>query len=162
MKKIFFKMKKLKGIIVGGPIPTKDEFLDGEYMVTQLRQKVIGKIDVGDSSESGLKELVEKAQDILAEQEITEEKNAMKEFFETLGKKPDLALLNEEDNRRALEMGAVGKLFLSVKVPKTLAKELTKMAENIGSEVKTISIETEEGDQFLNMGGIGSILRFRI
>ena len=162
MKKIFFEMKKLKGIIVGGPIPTKDEFLDGEYMTTQLRQKVIGRIDVGDSSESGLKELVVKSKDILAEQEITEEKNAMKEFFETLGKKPDMALLNEADNRRALEVGAVGKLYLSTKIPKQLSKELTKMAENIGSEVIVVSMETEEGDQFYNMGGIGSILRFRI
>ena len=86
----------------------------------------------------------------------------MKEFFETLGKKPDLAMLNEEDNRRALEVGAVGKLFLSTKISKTLTKELTKLAGNIGSEIKIISTETEEGDQFYNMGGIGSILRFRV
>ena len=24
-------MPKLKGIIVGGPVPTKDEFVEGEY-----------------------------------------------------------------------------------------------------------------------------------
>ncbi len=34
MKKIFFDMPKLKGILVGGPIPTKDEFLEGDYLVT--------------------------------------------------------------------------------------------------------------------------------
>ena len=44
MKKIFFEMPKLKGILVGGPIPTKDEFLDGEYLATKIREKVIGKI----------------------------------------------------------------------------------------------------------------------
>ena len=84
MKKIFFDMPKLKGILIGGPIPTKDEFLDGEYMVTKLRNKVIGRIDVGDSDESGLKELVEKARDILEGQEIIYDKKLLDRFFETL------------------------------------------------------------------------------
>ena len=78
MKKIFFDMPKLKGILVGGPIPTKDEFLDDEYMVTKLREKLIGRIDIGGSDESGLKELVKKSQDILANQEIIYEKKFTK------------------------------------------------------------------------------------
>ena len=162
MKKIFFDVKKLKGILIGGPIPTKDEFIDGEYLVTQLREKIIGKIDLGDSSESGLKELVERSQDILAEQDIIKEKNYLKLLFETLGKKPDLALLKEEDNRTALERGAVDKLYLSIKLSRSLIKDLTILANNIGSEVIMVSMDTEEGDQFFNMGGIGSILRFSI
>ena len=36
------------------------------------------------------------------------------------------------------------------------------MAENTGAEIKIISTETPEGEQFYNMGGIGSILRFKI
>src|SRR3989304_6893204 len=74
MKKIFLGMPRLKGIIVGGPIPTKDEFLDGEYLTNQLQQKVMGKIDMGDSSESGLRELVERARNILADHERLLEK----------------------------------------------------------------------------------------
>ena len=84
MKKNFFEMPKLKGIIVGGPVPTKDEFLDGEYLATKLGEKVIGRVDIGGSDESGLKELVVKAQDILASQEIIKEKKLLERFFETL------------------------------------------------------------------------------
>jgi peptide chain release factor subunit 1 len=36
------------------------------------------------------------------------------------------------------------------------------MAENIGSKIEIVSTETEEGDQFKNLGGIGAILRFRM
>src|SRR3989338_8632227 len=71
MKKIFFDNPKLKGILIGGPIPTKDEFLEGDYLVTKLKDKVIGVRDIGDADESGLKELVKKSEDILASQEIT-------------------------------------------------------------------------------------------
>lgn len=162
MKTIFFEMPKLKGILVGGPVPTKDEFLDGEYLTRKLLDKVIGRVDIGDSDESGLKELVTRAQDILANQEITYEKNVMQKFFETLGERRDLATLKEKDTMKALEMGAVATLFLSRETDKAIAKKLKEMAENTGAKVEIISTETEEGQQFNNLGGIGAILRFRI
>ncbi len=162
MKKIFFDMPKLKGIIIGGPIPTKDEFIDNEYLVTKLREKIIGKIDIGGSDESGLKELVKKSQDILSSQEIIKEKKLMERFFETLGEKPDLATLKEPDTKQALEYGAVETLFLSKDTDKEIAKSLKKVAENIGSNIEIISTDTEEGQQFYNLGGIGAILRFKI
>ncbi len=163
MKKIFYDMPKLKGILVGGPIPTKDEFLTGEYMPTQLREKVIGIQDLGGSDESGIKELVEKSREVLAEQEIVHEKEILDKFFETLGEKPDLATYGEANLRKALQYGAVETLILSKKGNKVLNKELKKLAESISSEIVVVSDETEEGEQFLNITkGVGAILRFRI
>lgn len=162
MKKIFFNMPKLKGIIIGGPVPTKDEFLEGEYLTTQLRVKVLGKIDIGEASESGFKELVEKSQDLLENHERTIEKKDIEKFFQNLGENPEKTFLGEENSMRALKVGAVEILYLSIKLPKPIVKKLTEMAENIGSEIKIISTEISEGEQFYNMGGIGSILRFRI
>ncbi len=162
MKKCFFENPKLKGILVGGPIPTKDEFLDGEYMVTKLREKVIARRDLGDSDESGLHELVEKSQDVLAQQEIIHEKQLLEKFFQTLGEKPELATLKEEDTKKALEFGAVDILLLSKETKKRLVKELKEIAQNTGTTVEIVSTETEEGQQFNNLGGIGGILRFAI
>jgi peptide chain release factor subunit 1 len=162
MKKAFFENPKLKGILIGGPIPTKDEFIDGEYMATKLREKVIGRVDLGDSSESGLKELVEKSQDILVNQEIIREKKLLERFFEALGEKPDLVAYKEKDIRKALEFGAVDILIVSKDYDKKFAKELKKLAENISSKVEIVSTQTEEGEQFMNLGGIGALLRFKI
>lgn len=162
MKKSFFDNKKLKGILVGGPVPTKDEFLDGDYMVTKLREKVIGRVDIGDTDESGLKELVKKSQDILVSQEITKEKKLLERFFEILGEKPELATLKEPATKKALEYGAVEILLLSKETDKKIVKELKKMAMNIGSKVEIVSTETDEGQQFFNLGGIGGILRFKV
>jgi len=162
MKGIFFDMPKLKGIIIGGPIPTKDEFVDNEYLVTKLREKIIGRIDIGGSDESGLKELVEKSQDILANQEIIKEKKLMERFFETLGERPSMATLKEPDTKKALKYGAVETLFLSKDIDKKIAKELKPIAENISANIEIISTETEEGQQFYNLGGIGAILRYKL
>jgi len=162
MKKIFFEMQKLKGIIIGGPIPTKDEFIDNEYLTDQLRKKIIGRIDIGGSDESGIKELVTKSQDILAEQEIIYEKNILKKLFETLGENPDKSALGKEKVEKALKYGAVEILFLSKKIEKEISKPLKELAKNTSSEIEIISIETEEGEQFFNLGGIGAILRFQV
>lgn len=162
MKKIFFEMPKLKGILVGGPIPTKDEFLDGEYLTNKLQEKVIGRIDIGGSDESGLKELVERSRDILSDQEIVYEKKLLERFFESLGEKPDMVVYREKDVRKALEYGAVEVLILSKEVEKKLSKELQQLAENIGSTVEIVSTDTTEGEQFNNLSGIGAILRFKI
>ncbi|HEA46285.1 MAG TPA: peptide chain release factor 1 [Candidatus Pacearchaeota archaeon] len=161
-KTAFFTLKKLKGIIIGGPIPTKDEFIEGEYLTTQLREKIIGKIDIGDSSASGLKELVEKSEDLLVNHERTIEKKNVENFFQNLGENPEKTFLGEENVRRALGMGAVDVLFLSLGLDKILIKGLREIADNMGTVVKTISTETSEGEQFFNMGGIGAILRFSV
>lgn len=162
MKTTFFDNEKLKGIIVGGPIPTKDEFLDGEYLVTKLQDKVIGRVDIGDTDESGLKELVEKSRELLVNQEIVKEKKLLERFFETLGSKPGLALYKEDDIRKALTYGAVETLIISKKADKTLAKDLKEKAESISAKVEFVSTETTEGDQFYKLSGIGAILRFKI
>jgi peptide chain release factor subunit 1 len=162
MKDAFYESKKLKGILVGGPIPTKDEFLDNEYLATQLREKVIGRLDIGDTDESGLRELVEKAQDILASQEIIQEKKLLDKFFETLGKNPGMAYYKEEDIRKALQYGAVDTLILSKDFDKVLGKELKRIAEKIDSKIEVVSNETTEGKQFKQLSGMGAILRFKI
>ena len=162
MKKIFFEMPRLKGILVGGPIPTKNEFLEGGYLPTKLQEKVIGILDIGDSDESGLKELVAKSMDILASQEIIKEKKLLEKFFETLGEKPDMAVYGEKDTKKALEYGAVDMLILSKKLDKQISHELKGMADNTGAKMEIVSTETTEGEQFYNLSGIGALLRYKI
>ena len=161
MKTLFYDNDKVKGIIIGGPIPTKDEFVDGEYLPTKLQTKIIGKVDVGGSDESGIKELVEKSQDLLVNQEIVYEKKLLEKFFETLGEKPDFVAYREENIRKALEYGAVDILLISKDVDRTLAKELKNKASEIGAKIEMISTDTEEGQQFMNLSGIGALLRFK-
>ncbi|MEK6829440.1 MAG: LAGLIDADG family homing endonuclease [Nanoarchaeota archaeon] len=162
MKEVFFDMPKLKGILIGGPIPTKDEFIDGEYMVTKLREKIIGRKDIGDSDESGLKELVERSHDILASQEIVKEKKLLEKFFERLGNRGEMAIYNEDEIRKAVEYGAVDTIIISKSYDKKKMKEFKKLAESTSANFEVVSTETTEGDQFSKLSGIGAILRFKI
>ncbi len=162
MNKAFTDLPKLKGILIGGPIPTKDEFVEGEYLPTPLQNKIIGLKDLGNTDESGLKDLVELSQDVLAEQEIIKEKKILEKFFNTLGEKPDLVKYKLEDVKKALMYGAVDSVLISSEVDREIYKELRALAEAISASVVVISIETTEGQQFQQLGGYGAMLRFKI
>jgi peptide chain release factor subunit 1 len=163
MKENFFNMPKLKGILVGGPIPTKEEFLEQGELVTALKNKVIAVKDIGYTDEHGLKLLVEASQEDIEEQEFIKERELIQRFFETLGKHREKAVYGLERTSLALERGAVATLLLSKRLPKPEISALEQKAENIGAEVFLISEENQEGQQFFNLTkGIGAILRFAL
>jgi len=161
MKEVYFDMPKLKGIIIGGPVPTKEDFLKEGQLVTSLKEKVIGLKDIGYADEHGIELLVEASSDFLAQQEITHEKQLLENFFERLGKN-DRVAYKRDDVEKALKFGAVDTLILSKKLVKKDLIELRKRAENISAKIEIVSDETPEGEQFLNLGGIGALLRFEV
>ncbi|MBT3397723.1 peptide chain release factor 1 [archaeon] len=162
MKKHFWDNKKLKGILVGGPIPTKDEFLDQGQLVTALKNKVIAVKDIGGTGMHGLKELVLRCEDVLAEQEITKQKQILDEFFERLAKEPNKVSYGEAEIEDRLNRGAVDKLIISKTLPREKIKVLEKLAKASSTEIHLVTKETAEGVQFDNLGGVGGLLRFEI
>ncbi len=161
MKNLFFEMPKLKGILVGGPIPTKEEFLAEGQLVTKLKEKVISVKDIGYVDEHGLDLLVEASQEDISQQELIREKNILTKFFETLGKQPHLATYGEENVRTALERGAAGLVLVAKNFDKDKQKEFEQLAENVGADFEIISDDNQDGKQFENLTkGIGAVLRF--
>ncbi|MEM2707510.1 MAG: peptide chain release factor aRF-1 [Candidatus Pacearchaeota archaeon] len=157
---LFSNDNRIKGILIGGPGPTKNEFLKEAKLPQNIMEKIIGIKDIGYADEHGLKYLIEESQDILANLEIMEEKIALKKFFDALAK--NRAVYGLGNVKKALTYGAVDKVFISEDMEKEIIEEIKILAENSGSEIKFISSETEEGIQFKNIGGIGAILRFKI
>lgn len=160
MKDVFFENKKLKGILIGGPIPTKEEYIEVGNLATQLKDKIIGVRDIGDSDYAGLRALVESSKDILAEQEVTKQREILDEFFMMLAKQPEKVAYGTAEVEERLNQGAVGKLVLSKELPRATIKKLEELAKTTSVEVHIVTSETQEGVQFLNIGGVGGILRF--
>ncbi|MFD1598003.1 peptide chain release factor aRF-1 [Halobellus rarus] len=106
------KRHEMDGILVGGPSPTKDEFLDGDYLHHELGDLVVGKFDVSYTDESGLHDLVDSAQEVLADQEVMKDKAEMEEFFENLHTGEE-ATYGFGPTRKNLMMGSVDRLLLS-------------------------------------------------
>lgn len=161
-KGLFFDMPKLKGILIGGPVPTKEKFLDEGELPTALKEKVIAMKDLGDATETGLHDLVELSKDVLEKQAIIQEKEILKKFFTMLAKQPEKVTYGFEETKNAIQLGAAEQVILSTELEKEKMKEMEELAGTTSADIKLVSVETEEGVQFKNLGGIGSILRFQI
>jgi peptide chain release factor subunit 1 len=163
MKKIFFDMPKLKGILVGGPIPTKEDFLEEGQLVTKLKEKIISIKDIGYVDEHGLELLVEESKQDIEDQELIKQKKIVERYFNMLGKDKKLAVYGEKDVKLGLERGAVEVLLMSKDWDRDKEKEYESMAENISAEVVIVEKDHQDGEQFWNLTkGIGAILRFAL
>lgn len=109
----FFLNRNLRGILIGGPGPTKDFFVEEEFLHHELRKKVVGTFNVGYTDEYGLRELVENAKDALQDLEFTKEKKVVENFMKEIIKENGLSVYGEEEVRKYLSLGTVDTLLLS-------------------------------------------------
>ena len=137
--RVLLQVKDLKGILIGGPSPTKDDFLKGSYLHYELQNKILGAFDVAYTDESGLSELVEKAGDVLEGMDLMAEKKLMVRFMQLLANDDRMVAYGEREVRKKLEMGAVDTLLFSAELDTKLMHELVEKAEGIG-QAKTCTI----------------------
>jgi len=160
--KSFLGMKEMKGILVGGPVPTKEEFVDGDFLNNELKKKIISVQDLGYTGDFGLQELVDKSKDTLEKEEVMIEKKMVTEFFEMLRKNPGKAAYGKKEVEKAIEAGAVEKLLVSEGLKDEEIEKIQEKAEEFGTEIKIISVETREGVQLRDLGGYAAILRYAL
>ncbi len=160
MKDEFLNKPDLKGIILGGPGTTLNDFLNKEYLTGDVKKKIIGTKDLSYTGEFGMQELLEKSGDLLAEEDVAEEKQVMQRFFHELSKDTGLAAYGDAEVRRAISMGAVDTVLLSEALPDATVEEFEELAKPLGTDVRIISTETREGVQLREMGGVVAILRY--
>ncbi len=103
---------KLKGIIVGGPGGTKNDFLEQGSMDYRLKEKILGVLDNSYTDESGIREIVQKSDDLLKDAEITHERQIVNQFFEKVVK-GELAIYGQKEVENALAVGKVSVLIIS-------------------------------------------------
>lgn len=160
VKEQFLENKDLKGILVGGPGPTKYEWAEGNFLTDQLKRKILAIKDLSYTDEFGLQELVDKSQDILVNEEIAEEKKIMNQFFELLAKRQSIVSYGEAQVMKFLKAGVVDTLLLSEELEESKIEEFEEEASKFSTIVTIISTETREGVQLKELGKIAAILRY--
>jgi len=162
MKEAFLNMEGLKGIIVGGPGPTKYDLIEGNFITNEVKKKVIAIKDLGYTGEFGLEELLEKSQDVLAQEDVMEEKKIVGKFLEMLATRQKMAAYGEADVMNKLKMGVVDTLLLSEDLPDEKIEEFENEAKSVGTNIKIISTQTREGVQLRDLGKVAAILRYEV
>jgi peptide chain release factor subunit 1 len=154
-------LSNLKGLVIGGPAIVKDDFVEGDFLHHELRKKIVAVKDITYTDESGIRELINAAQDDLASVTLVHQKMLMQEFMKRLIHDGPIAYGAEAD--KALSLGAVDTLLISDAVPEEDVDRLYEQAHALGSKVEIVSTDFEEGFQLANtFGGKAALLRFKI
>jgi len=111
--KIFLEIPDLKGVIIGGPGPTKYDFKDGDFLHYELKKKILAVVDTAYIEEQGIREITERSSEILRNVRYVEERNLVQQFLYELGHDTGLATYGEAEIRQALHKGLVKILLLS-------------------------------------------------
>jgi len=106
------QQENLKGVIVGGPGPMKENFMKEEYLHYQLKEKVLGVKDISYTGEYGLEELVQRSQDLLEKAAVVRERELLSKFFTELQKDGNV-VYGVENTLKAIEAGAVDLVLIS-------------------------------------------------
>lgn len=101
---------KVKGVVVGGPGPTKEFFMKMSPFNYQI--KVMGVVDTGYTDEYGIREVLAKSEAILEKQEAVKEKILVDRFIKEIVS-DGLAIYGEKQVRDAIQNKQAEKVLIS-------------------------------------------------
>ena len=80
-REYFIDIYPVKGLIISGPGPTKEDFINGNYLEYRLQNNIINTIDAGYAGAEGIREAFVKSGDILGNFRLVEEKKMIENLF---------------------------------------------------------------------------------
>ena len=80
-REYFIDIYPVKGLIISGPGPTKEDFINGNYLEYRLQNNIINTIDASYSGAEGIREAFAKSGDILGNFRLVEEKKMIEDLF---------------------------------------------------------------------------------
>ena len=116
MTDLFLNLPNLKGIIVGGPGPTKEDFIKGNYLRKEIKDKVLTTIDTGYTGHEGVKELVNRSRGFLEQVRYLQERKVVQEFLKHLGEDDGLGTYGEDEVIQQLKNSNVYTLLMSASI----------------------------------------------
>ncbi len=154
-------LKNLRGIVIGGPAGTKDDFVEGDFLHHELKKKIISVQDITYTDESGIRELIGKSHEVLSNVQMVRQKGIMQRFMKELVH--DGNIIYGDDTEKALDAGAAEVLLLSENLDDETIDNLYDKAKTMNTKVEIVPDSFEEGFQLWNtFGGRAALLRFKI
>jgi peptide chain release factor subunit 1 len=123
----FLNIPNLRGIVVGGPGPTKEDFLNGDFLHYELKNKILAMVDIGYTGPEGIKEMVNRSREILKSARYFDERKVVQDFLRHIGEDDGLATYGEQEVIQALKNVNVQTLLISEDVRRTIYKVRCKL-----------------------------------
>jgi len=170
VNELFLSMEDLGGIFIGGPGPSKEKFVNDESLDYRLREKILDVVDLGYSGAEGLRALIEKIKDKIANLKYVREKKIMARFLKEISNDSGLATYGLDEVQKALDYNAVDTLIFSEKLDMYKVRlecsncEFTEFRTVKENELKKIESKIQEencpkcSSKTFNIVGMNSII----
>ncbi|MEM1836173.1 MAG: peptide chain release factor aRF-1 [Pyrobaculum sp.] len=144
VNKIFLQIPTLKGIIVAGPGPTKEDFLEEGGLDYRLKDKVLAIVPACCANEYGVVEAIKNAQEQLKESEYVKAKELMERVMYYAVKKSDYIVYGRDRVLKAIETGLAEVAIVAEELGEETVLEIIMKAEEKGVKVEVVPKGVEE------------------
>lgn len=112
-KEYFIDIYPVKGLIISGPGPTKEDFINNNYLEYRLQDLIIATIDASYSGSEGIREAFAKAGEILSDFRLVEEKQLVDELFRHINSHTGLGTYGLKEVIKLLKDNVVQTLIIT-------------------------------------------------
>ena len=146
-KEYFIDIYPIKGLVISGPGPTKEEFINNNYLEYRLQNMIIATIDASYSGSEGIREAFAKSSDILSNFRMVEEKQIVEKLFNEINNNTGLGIYGLDDIINHLKNNIVDKIIITDNTElyriESKCKKCEHIQEKIVERIKVISTKTE-------------------
>ncbi|MBI4164061.1 MAG: mRNA surveillance protein pelota [Candidatus Aenigmarchaeota archaeon] len=148
-------------IVLAGPGFERENLLKFIKDNSQDLAKKIFLEHTSDIGKPGVQEVIKKsANKILKDTRVAEEGSLVEEFLKRISTR-GLVVYGKRETEEAVNLGAVETLLISTEKIRENEK-LMEQVEKLSGKVSIITNDHDLGEQFLQLGGVGAFLRFKI
>src|SRR6202162_5864936 len=133
--RIFITDHNVGGIIVGGPGPTKENFMKGGYLDYRLQKNIIEVVDTSYSGREGIREIAEKAADKLQDVRFIEERKLVQKFLGEVNRPNGVAVYGIPKIIDALNKSNMDMILISDDINITKIKMTCKNCQTVKEKI---------------------------
>lgn len=147
--KIFLEDHKISGLIVAGPGPTKDEFLRSELLHYQLRDMIRATVDTAYSGAEGVRETLQKAEEVVEDMRIMEERKLIQRFLREINAKESMVVYGIDPVVKAIERSNIQTVLVSDNTGLFYLKGECRRCKDIFGKMVSMAKRTDEKQNLL-------------
>jgi len=149
-KEYFIDIYPIKGLIISGPGPTKEDFVNGGYLEYRLQDMVIATIDCSYSGSEGIREAFVKAADVLSDFRMVEEKQLIEKLFKHINSHSGLGVYGLKEIIELLKNRVVDTIIITDDIDLHRIEVKCKRCQHIQEEIVERPNVIPRKTEFLN------------
>jgi len=134
-REYFIDIYKIKGLIISGPGPTKDDFIKNNYLEYRLQKMIISTIDASYAGSEGIREAFTKSSEILSNFRLVEEKQIIEKLFQHINSNTGLGSYGLEEVIEMLKNNIADMVIITDDTDLYRIEIKCKRCQNITAEI---------------------------